>query len=565
VISAAREHLKKQIGDCTYAWGAPRTLDEMRPSRHRLITTSLAVLTLVAFGCTGDKGKGESSSKRVGSSSVCKPTSGEQPAKAVLRCKEASIAFIETELGSGTGVIVALDKKRYLLTNEHVVDPFDSADATIGKRSFDDLRVVGIDASADIALLGPLEGIDLPEPLPIARGTDLARGDDVFLVGFPGETGAENLEATIASGIVSRLRTVEEFGQSYIQTDATIGDGQSGGPLFDAGANLIGISGLSFAEKFALVLAGKDVEAAARRIVMGDGDDYVALPGAPRADAGELSGSLRIFDAGDGQVLFLPAAPSARTWHLSVNMAARPVVSVETLAESQPLAISGNADKVVAELSQQLAAAGRPGDTSGPTAQGVGPGVAARETAPGEFTIPVKVNESAIVAVGAPLTDAPVEVGWRSDIPLFGASKPVTEEALEVGGKLDRVINSFDTAVDVLVHLDTGQKVELHARSPQGDVGLAVFEPDRKLDHLTMADPEGAGVEFFDDTDDGLYGLDAKTTFDAPTSGRYRFRLYINDTNTVHLRFSLVDCTKTKCGDAAEPSSRNGGARKPGG
>jgi trypsin-like peptidase len=539
----------------------------MRTSRRCLITTGAAVLTLVAFGCTGGDEKGGSAPDGAASSSACRSKAGERPAKAVLRCTEASIAFIENELASGTGVVVALDGKRYLLTNEHVVDPFDSADATIGTRSFEDLRVVGIDAAADIALLGPLEGDGLPEALPIAQGTDLARGDDVFLVGFPGEIGANDLEATIASGIVSRLRSVEEFGQSYVQTDASIGDGQSGGPLFDAGGNLIGISGLSFAENFALVLAGKDVETAARRIVKGEGDDYVGLPGAPRADAGDASGSLRVFDAGDGQILFLPAAPEARTWHLSVDMATRPVVSVETFAEGEPLAISGNADEVERELSQQLAArAGRPDDIPDPTATGVDPSLVERETSPGEFTIPVKADESAIVVVGAPLTDAPVAVGWRSDIPLVGASRPVTEETLEVGGKLDRVINSFDTAVDVLVDLDTQQKVELHARSPQGDVGLAVFEPDRKLDHVTMADPEGAGVDFFEDTDDGLYGLDAKTTFEAPTSGRYRFRLYINDASTVHLRFSVLDCTETKCGDAAEPnSSADRGAQKPGG
>ena len=539
----------------------------MRLSHRRLLTTGVTVLALVTFGCTDNDGKGASSPAGGTSSSRCQPRSGEQPAKAVLRCTESSVAFIETELASGTGVVVAFDQKRYVLTNQHVVDPFDSADATIGTRSFDDLRVVGIDASADIALLGPLEGGALPEALPITQGTNLARGDDVFLVGFPGEIGPDDLEATIASGIVSRLRSVEEFGQSYVQTDASIGDGQSGGPLFDAAANLIGISGLSFAENFALVLSGKDVETAAQRIVAGDGDDYVALPGTPGANATDVAGVLHIFDAGDGQVLFLPAAPDARTWHLSVDMAARPVVTVETFAEAEPLAISGNADEIEQELSQQLAAAraGRPGDIPDPTAAGVDPSLAERETAPGEFTIPVKANESALVVVGVPLTDAPVEVGWRSDIPLVGASKPVSEEALEVGGKVDRVISSFDTAVDVLVDLVTSQKVELHARSPQGDAGLAVFEPDRKLDHLTMADPEGAGVEFFDDTDDGLYGLDAKTTFEAPASGRYRFRLYINDENTVHVRFSLADCAEIKCGDAADPSSGADVSQKPGG
>ena len=92
-----------------------------------------------------------------------------------------------------------------------------------------------------------------------------------------------------------------------------------------------------------------------------------------------------------------------------------------------------------------------------------------------------------------------------------------------------------------------------------------MFEPNRKLDHVTMADAEGAGVEFFDDTDDGLFGLDAKTTYEPASPGRYRFRLYINDANTVHLRFSVADCSKTKCGDAAQPGSgANDRVQKPG-
>jgi S1-C subfamily serine protease len=479
----------------------------------------VVAVSVLGAACTSSGGDDKTSTGFI--SAACKPGSGEQPAKAVLRCTESSLAYVETESTSGTGVVVEVAGQRYVLTNEHVVDPFDAADATVAGRSFEDLPVLGVDAGADIALLGPLTGADLPEPLTISDGLDLERGDQLFLVGFPGESDSEDLEATIASGIVSRLREVKEFKQSYIQTDASIGGGQSGGPLFDAAAHLVGISGLSFAEEFALALSGRDAKAAMQRIIKGEGDDYLSVPSSAAAAGAATSGALKLYDASDGQVLFLPAAPEARTWHLTVDMAAKPIVSVSNLIGDDMLAMSGNATTVQGELSRQFASerGGRPEDLVDPAAGGQDPKLAQREASPGKFTIPVKADESALVFIVAPLTDAPLEIKWQSDLPLAAASHPVIEKTIPVGGQIDHVFGGLDTAVDVLVDLAQGQEVQLHARSPQGDPGFDVYPPDTKLDNLTVVDPEGAGIEMFDDTDDGLYGVDAKTTYQAESSG----------------------------------------------
>jgi hypothetical protein len=248
-------------------------------------------------------------------------------------------------------------------------------------------------------------------------------------------------------------------------------------------------------------------------------------------------------------VLFLPAQPEARTWHLTVAMAAKPVVAVEKLVDAEPLAHSSNAAAVEGEIAKQLAAlrGGRPEDLVDPSAMGNDPKLRQRETAPGTFAIPVEADEAALVWVSAPFADAGVEVAWQSDVPLVAASRPVTERALAVGDKVDLTFGAFDTAVDVLVDLPAGQKVQVHARSPQGDPGFTVFTPGTKLDHLTMADTEGAGLDDFDDTDDGLYGVDAKTSFEAKAAGVHRFRVYSNDFSTVIVRFSVVDCAKAEC------------------
>ena len=80
------------------------------------------------------------------------------------------------------------------------------------------------------------------------------------------------------------------------------------------------------------------------------------------------------------------------------------------------------------------------------------PKLAARETSPGKFTIPVKAEEGGLVFVAAMLSDGPVDVAWQSDLPLLPASRSVTDgERLDVGGQIDRIFGGLDTAVDVLV------------------------------------------------------------------------------------------------------------------
>jgi hypothetical protein len=74
-----------------------------------------------------------------------------------------------------------------------------------------------------------------------------------------------------------------------------------------------------------------------------------------------------------------------------------------------------------------------------------------------------------------------------------------------------------------------------------------VFRPGQALDHLTLADPERAGVEVVDDNDDGLYGLGAEVTVEAEVAGEHRFRVYSNDYNSVKVRISSVDCAAATC------------------
>ena len=70
------------------------------------------------------------------------------------RCLADSLAFVETPIATGSGVLIA---DGYIVPNAHVVDPYDRADVTFdGGETSDQVAVVGVDAFADIAVLGPI-------------------------------------------------------------------------------------------------------------------------------------------------------------------------------------------------------------------------------------------------------------------------------------------------------------------------------------------------------------------------------------------------------------------------
>ena len=145
-----------------------------------------------------------------------------------------------TSLGSG----IIVDSKGYILTNNHVVA---QAEAQAGKISVKLssgktflAEVVGLDPDSDVAVLK----IDSDEGLPFAKIGDVSKvqvGDWVLAIGSP-----FGLEQTVTSGIISATgRIFPEFANpfgDYLQTDASINRGNSGGPLVNMRGEVIGIN-----------------------------------------------------------------------------------------------------------------------------------------------------------------------------------------------------------------------------------------------------------------------------------------------------------------------------------
>jgi serine protease Do len=136
----------------------------------------------------------------------------------------------------GSGFIV--DPSGIIVTNRHVVDGALQVAVTLPSGSTLPARIIGVATSIDIALIK----VDVDKPLPTVRWGDSDRvrvGDEVFAIGNPLGVGE-----TVTSGIVSALNRdilISPY-DDFIQTDAAINHGNSGGPLFDSRGEVIGVN-----------------------------------------------------------------------------------------------------------------------------------------------------------------------------------------------------------------------------------------------------------------------------------------------------------------------------------
>ena len=138
--------------------------------------------------------------------------------------------------GIGSGAVIDA-KNGYIITNAHVVDGGHRFAVNVLDGRVIEARLIGIDTPTDIALL---QADDLRvDDLEIADSDKLRVGDVVFAVGYP-----LGLEQSLSFGVISGLgRSSSNTGlQDFIQTDAAINSGNSGGPLLDSQGRLIGIN-----------------------------------------------------------------------------------------------------------------------------------------------------------------------------------------------------------------------------------------------------------------------------------------------------------------------------------
>lgn len=169
--------------------------------------------------------------------------------------------------GMGSGVIISSDG--YIVTNNHVVNGADELTVTLDDSREFNAKIIGTDPASDLALI-KVEGKSLPT-LPIGDSDKLQVGEWVIAVGSP-----FGLSNTVTAGIVSaKARSVGENGvESFIQTDAAINRGNSGGALVNTKGELVGINAMLYSETGSYVGYGFAIPTAIMNKVVDDIKQY---------------------------------------------------------------------------------------------------------------------------------------------------------------------------------------------------------------------------------------------------------------------------------------------------
>ena len=265
------------------------------------------------------------------------------------------------QTATGSGFVI--DRDGHVVTNQHVVAGAETVTVKFHDGEEVDARVVGTDASTDVALLELEEDVDV-EPLRLGSSDGLEIGDPVIAIGSP-----FGLQGTVTTGIVSaldrQLRAPDGFTiDGAVQTDAALNQGNSGGPLLDARGRVIGINsqiasesggndGIGYAvpidtvkDVVAQLEDGGTIERAYLGVSIGDAEDGGAqiasvADGSPADDAGLLEGDVVVQAGGEdvenaddlrsavserkpGDELELEVRRDGETENLTVELGTRP-------------------------------------------------------------------------------------------------------------------------------------------------------------------------------------------------------------------------------------------------
>ena len=142
---------------------------------------------------------------------------------------------------TGSGVIISADG--YIVTNNHVVDGADELTVTLNDNKEYSARIIGADKTTDLALI-KIDAKNLPA-IRIANSDNVKVGEWVLAIGNP-----LGLTNTVTAGIISaKARTLGANGvESFIQTDAAINAGNSGGALVNTNGELVGINAMLYSQ-----------------------------------------------------------------------------------------------------------------------------------------------------------------------------------------------------------------------------------------------------------------------------------------------------------------------------
>src|SRR6266516_4611305 len=224
-------------------------MDAVRHVTTPSVTLAAALAAVALIGAGGGAATYAALSSGNGKTVVRQVTvSDAQPASSSGNLSVQSIyklaykGTVEITAGQGQGSGFVYDADGHILTNAHVVDGAGSISVRFWNGKTFSARVVGADASTDLAVLKLDAPVSELFPLSLGDSNNLAVGDQVVAIGSP-----FGLEGTVTSGIVSALHREMTSPNHFaiddsIQTDAAINHGNSGGPLLNAQGKVVGVN-----------------------------------------------------------------------------------------------------------------------------------------------------------------------------------------------------------------------------------------------------------------------------------------------------------------------------------
>lgn len=203
---------------------------------NKVNTSTSGSLNITKTSNSGTTTTASSTSTANSTSEIVKKTADSVVEISTESVVTGSFAQQYVQQGAGSGVIISQDG--YILTNNHVINGANSVKVRLRDATEYDATIVGSDSDNDIALL-KVSATGL-SPATFGDSNSLAVGDYVVAIGNPlGELGG-----TVTDGIISALArkvTIEDTQMTLLQTNAQVNPGNSGGGLFNANGELVGI------------------------------------------------------------------------------------------------------------------------------------------------------------------------------------------------------------------------------------------------------------------------------------------------------------------------------------
>ena len=255
------------------------------------------------------------------------------------------------KVATGSGVIISVDG--YIVTNNHVVDGADELIVTLNDNTEYSARIIGTDKTTDLALI-KIDGKNLPA-ITIINSDDIKVGEWVLAVGNP-----LGLNNTVTAGIVSaKARSLGANGvESFIQTDAAINSGNSGGALVNTRGELVGINAMLYSQTGSYSGYGFAIPTTIMNKVVDDLKKYGVVQ---RAMLGVAGGNVK--DYVDAQKENGKEVDLGTMEGVYIDKVAEDCAAADAGLEKGDVIISADGQKVtrMAEL-QEIIAKKRPGD-----------------------------------------------------------------------------------------------------------------------------------------------------------------------------------------------------------